>query len=70
MYPVLVFFKDLFIIYKYTEAVFRHPGRGCQITLYMVLIICGCWDLNSGPPEEQTVLLTTEPSSFPVVEIK
>jgi hypothetical protein len=23
---------------------------------------CGCWDLNSGPSEEQTVLLTTEPS--------
>jgi hypothetical protein len=23
---------------------------------------CGCWDLNSGPLEEQRVLLTTEPS--------
>ena len=23
---------------------------------------CGCWDLNSGPLEEQSVLLTTEPS--------
>jgi hypothetical protein len=23
---------------------------------------CGCWDLNSGPLEEQLVLLTTEPS--------
>jgi hypothetical protein len=23
---------------------------------------CGCWDLNSGPSEEQSVLLTTEPS--------
>jgi hypothetical protein len=23
---------------------------------------CGCWDLNSGPVEEQSVLLTTEPS--------
>ena len=22
---------------------------------------CGCWDLNSWPPEEQSVLLTTEP---------
>jgi hypothetical protein len=22
---------------------------------------CGCWDLNSEPPEEQSVLLTTEP---------
>ena len=23
---------------------------------------CGCWDSNSGPSEEQSVLLTTEPS--------
>jgi hypothetical protein len=23
---------------------------------------CGCWELNSGPLEEQAVLLTTEPS--------
>ena len=23
---------------------------------------CGCWELNSGPLEEQPVLLTTEPS--------
>ena len=27
---------------------------------------CGCWELNSGPLEEQSVLLTTEPSlQFP-----
>ena len=26
---------------------------------------CGCWDLNSGPSEEQLVLLTTEPSLQP-----
>jgi len=26
---------------------------------------CGCWELNSGPLEEQPVLLTTEPSLSP-----
>jgi hypothetical protein len=26
---------------------------------------CGCWDLNSGPSEKQSVLLTTEPSLQP-----
>jgi len=26
---------------------------------------CGCWDLNSGPLEEQSVFLTTEPSLQP-----
>jgi hypothetical protein len=28
---------------------------------------CGCWGLNSGPSEEQSVLLTTEPSLQPLV---
>ena len=28
---------------------------------------CGCWGLNSGPLEEQPVLLTPEPSSSPVL---
>jgi hypothetical protein len=27
---------------------------------------CGWWDLNSGPSEEQSVLLTTEPSLQPL----
>ena len=26
---------------------------------------CGCWELNSGPLEEQPVLLTAEPSLQP-----
>jgi hypothetical protein len=28
---------------------------GCELP-------CGCWELNSGPEEEQPVLLTSEPS--------
>ena len=28
---------------------------------------CGCWELNSGPLEEQTMLLTTEPSLQPQI---
>ena len=27
---------------------------------------CGCWELNSGPLEEQMVLLTTEPLLKPL----
>jgi hypothetical protein len=30
---------------------------------------CDCWDLNSGPSEEQSVLLTTEPSLQPLWSI-
>jgi hypothetical protein len=29
------------------------------------LQIAGCWELNSGPLEEQSVLLTAEPSLQP-----
>jgi hypothetical protein len=28
---------------------------------------CGCWELNSGPLEEQSVLLTPEPSLQPPI---
>ena len=33
--------------------------EGCEPT-------CGCWDLNSEPSEEQSVLLTAEPSLQPL----
>jgi hypothetical protein len=57
------FFKIyLFIICKYTVAVFRHSRRGHQISLQMVVshVVVGTWNL--GPLEEQSVLLTTKPS--------
>jgi hypothetical protein len=56
------FFEDLFIIYKYTVAVFRHPRRGCQISLPMVVshhVVAG---MSS---EEQLLLLTAKPSFQP-----
>jgi hypothetical protein len=31
---------------------------------------CGCWYLNSGPSEEQSVLLTPEPSLQPRIFLK
>jgi hypothetical protein len=38
---VIYFFKIyLFIIYKYTVAVFRHTRRGHQISLQMVVSHC------------------------------
>jgi len=40
------------------EEVIRLISDGCEPP-------CGCWDLNSGPWEEQSVLLTTEPSLQP-----
>jgi hypothetical protein len=52
--------KDLFIC-KYTVAVL--PERASDLTMNDCgHHVCGCWDLNSGPLEEQSVLLPTEPS--------
>jgi hypothetical protein len=67
LFVCLFVFKDLFIIiHKYTVADFRHTRRGCQISLWVVV---SCWDLNSGPSEEQSVLLPAEPSRQPPVLI-
>jgi len=58
------FFKGLFVcLCEYTVAILRHNQNkasnpikdGCEPT-------SACWELNSGPLEEQSVLLTTEPS--------
>jgi hypothetical protein len=45
------------------------------LALGVIMVVCqnqghnGCWELNSGPPEEQQMLLTTEPSR-PTVELQ
>jgi hypothetical protein len=63
-----VFFKKhLFIIIcKYTVAVFRHTRRASDLIADGCEPPCGCWDLNSGPPEEQLAPLTAEPSLQPL----
>jgi hypothetical protein len=52
-----------FIICKYTVAVFQTLQKWAS-DLFMDSCepSCGCWELNSGPSEEQSVLLTSEPS--------
>jgi hypothetical protein len=61
-------FIYLFHVYEYTVAVFRHTRRGHQI---LITDGCeppyGCWELNLGPLEEQSALLTAEPSPQPSV---
>jgi hypothetical protein len=61
------FLKDyLFIICTYTVAVFKHPQkRASDLITDDCEPPCGGWDLNSGPLEEQSVLLTAEPSHQP-----
>jgi hypothetical protein len=57
---IFFIFKIYFIIIcKYTVAVFRHTRRGSQIFVTDGCEPpCGCWDLNSGPSEEQSGALT------------
>ena len=62
----VVVVKDLFIIiHKYTVAVFRHQKRVTDLITDGCEPPCGWWDLSSGPLEEQSVLLTAEPSLEP-----
>jgi hypothetical protein len=61
----------LFIICKYTVAVFRHSRRGRQILLQMVVshhVVAGIWtpDLR----KSSRVLLPTEPSHQPLIFLK
>ena len=61
------FFKDLFIYYVYSVLVLAGQKRAPDpdLTTDGWEPPCGCWELNSGPLKEQTVLLTAEPSLQP-----
>jgi hypothetical protein len=58
------FFKDLYmwVHCRYLQTLPKEASDlitdGCEPS-------CSCWELNSGPLEEQSVLLTTEPSLHP-----
>jgi hypothetical protein len=64
------FFKDLFIMCKYTVAVFRHSRRGSQISLRMVvshLVVAGIWTRDLW--KISRVLLPAEPSHQPTSSV-
>ena len=58
-------FIHSFIICKYTVVVFRHMKKASDLLMDGCESPCGCWDLNSRPLEEQSLLLTAEPSHQP-----
>jgi len=73
-FPVKVFFERLFIylfiylfnVCVYTVAVIRQHQKGTSDPITDVVSHhVGCWDLNSGPLEGQSVFLTAEPSLQP-----
>jgi hypothetical protein len=62
-----LFFK--FYVWVHYSCVKTHQKRvldpitdGCEPS-------CGCWELNSGPLEEQSVLLIVEPSRQPNFQV-
>jgi hypothetical protein len=68
--PLFLFFLKfiyLFYVCEYTVAVSRHTRqkRAPDLIIDGCKPPCGCWKLNLGPLEEQSVLLTTEPSLQP-----
>ena len=61
-------FKDLFIIihkYNVCSCFQTHQKRGSDLIMDGCEPSCGSWDLNSGPLEEQPVLLPAEPFHQP-----
>jgi hypothetical protein len=69
IYLFFIFFK-IYLLYVSTLLLFSDTPEegtrshdllsgGCEPP-------CGCWDLNSGSSEEQSVLLTAEPSLQPI----
>jgi hypothetical protein len=47
----------------------KHQKRASDLIIDGCEPPCGCWDLNSGPLEEQLVLLTAEPSLQPKKDV-
>ena len=67
-YNSFLLFLDLFVLFLWVHCSCLHTHQkrtsdpitdGCEPP-------CGCWELNSGPLEEQSVLLTAEPSLLPL----
>jgi hypothetical protein len=52
-------------VYVYGSCLQTHQKRASDPITDGCESPCGCWELNSGPLEEQSVLLTTEPSLQP-----
>jgi hypothetical protein len=54
----------IYFIYM-SKLLLKHQKRSSDLITDGCEPPCGCWELNSGPVEEQPVLLTAEPSPQP-----
>jgi hypothetical protein len=49
-------------VFEYSAGVTALQRRSLRSIIEGYQTPCGCWELNSGPLDEQPLLLTTEPS--------
>jgi len=61
LFFVFLRFIYLFYVWEFTVAIFQTHQKAPDLITDGCEPPHGCWDLNSGPLEEQTVLLTAEP---------
>ena len=60
------FFKKIYFIYVSIQSLSSNtPEDTSNPITDSFELTCGCWELNSGSLEEQSVLLTAEPSFQP-----
>ena len=66
-FGTFIYLKDLFTYYMYVHCscLQTHQRRASDLIMGGCEPPYGCCDLNSGPPEEESVLLTAEPSFQP-----
>jgi hypothetical protein len=66
----IYFNKDLCMyvfIYLHCGCLQTHQKKASDFIMDGCEPPCGCWDLNSGPPGEQLVLLPAKPSPQPCI---
>jgi hypothetical protein len=61
-----IFFPFISFSFSHTHTLLQmHQKKASDLITDGCEPPCGWWDLNSGPSEEQSLLLTTEPSLQP-----
>jgi hypothetical protein len=62
---ILFFFLKIYLFYVHCRCLQTHQKMASDPITEGCEPPCGCWELNSGPLEEQLALLTVEPSLQP-----
>jgi hypothetical protein len=61
-YYSILYYSIVYIYFIYVSTLRTHQKNASDPITDGCKLPCGCWELNSEPLEEQSVLLTAEPS--------